>query len=200
MATASKQIKQAFSEPRPHQWTREEYYKMGEAGFFREKRVELIEGEVMEMSPIYSLHATAVTIIDEVIRRFFAKGWVVRTQNPLSLGVNSDPQPDIAIVAGKARDFKEAHPTTAALVIEIADTTLPYDRKVKGSLYAKSEIADYWIVNLQKRQVEVYRRPMIDASAKFGYSYADKKIFTEEEFVSPLAKPKTKIAVADLLP
>jgi Uma2 family endonuclease len=191
---------QPLIEPKPHLWTREEYYKMGEMGLFNGHRVELIEGEVIEMSPIYSPHATAVTLIDEVIRELFGKGWVVRVQNPLSLGINSDPEPDVAIVAGKARDFKDAHPATAALVIEVADSSLNYDRKHKGSLYAKAGLADYWIVNLVNKQVEVYRRPIPDAEAEFGFSYADKFIFKPGDKVKPLAKPKAVIAINDLMP
>jgi len=200
MATVEKAQKQALLEPKPYQWSRGEYYKLGELGLFNEKRVELIEGEVIEMSPIYSPHMTSVTLAIDALRDAFGKGWVLRVQGPLSLGINSDPEPDLAVVAGKARDFKDSHPTTAALVIEVADSTLAYDRNVKASLYAKSGIADYWIVNLKKRQVEVHRRPIIDVTAKYGYSYADKMIFTEQDSVAPLAKPKTKIAVADLLP
>jgi Uma2 family endonuclease len=173
---------------------------MGEIGFFEDKRVELIEGEVIEMSPIYSPHATSVTLAGEVLREIFGKGWVVREEKPLSLGVNSDPEPDIALVAGKARDFKDAHPTTAALVIEVADSSLSYDRSRKVSLYAKAGIPDYWILNLQDRQIEVHRRSIADATAEFGFSYGDKMIFKEGDSVRPLAKPKVSIAVADLLP
>lgn len=176
------------------------YYKMGELGFFDDKRVELIEGRVFEMSPIYSPHATSVTLAGEVLREIFGRGWIVREEKPLSLDANSDPEPDIALVAGKARDFKDAHPTTAALVIEAADSSLSYDRNHKASLYAKAGIADYWIVNLQDRQIEVHRRPIADANAEFGFSYGDKMIFKEGDSVKPLAKPKVSIAVADLLP
>ncbi|MGE0128509.1 MAG: Uma2 family endonuclease [Blastocatellales bacterium] len=200
MATAQRHI---IPEPRPYQpyqWTREEYYKMGELGFFNDKRVELIEGRVIEMSPIYSPHMTSVTLADDVLRAVFGKGWVVRIQGPLSLGVNSDPEPDVAVVAGKARDFKDAHPTTAALVIEVADSSLPYDRNHKASLYAKAGIPDYWILNLPDRQIEVHRRQIADATAEFGFSYGDKMIFKEGDSVKPLAKPKASIAVADLLP
>ncbi|MGH9832619.1 MAG: Uma2 family endonuclease, partial [Blastocatellia bacterium] len=86
------------------------------------------------------------------------------------------------------------------LVVEIADGSLDFDRGEKASLYAKAGIADYWIVNLQDRQVEVYRRPMVDANARFGFNYADKMIFKEDDPVKPLAKPKASIVVADLLP
>ncbi len=187
-------------EPRVHKWTREEYYKMGDMGMFEGKRVELIEGQVIEMSPIYELHATAVSVADDLLREAFGKGWAIRIQNPLSLGEASDPQPDVAVVAGKNRDFKEQHPTTAALVIEVADCSLSYDRNYKASLYAKAGIADYWIVNLPERQLEVHRQPRADAASEFGFSYAEKQICKEGESVAPLAKPEAVIAVADLLP
>jgi Uma2 family endonuclease len=197
MSTPQTQI---ITEPKPHRWTREEYYKMGEQGFFEGQRVELIEGEVIEMSPVYAPHATSVTGSAEVLREVFGKGWVIREEKPLGLGINSDPEPDVAVVAGKLGDFKDAHPATAALVIEVADSSLSYDRTYKASLYAKAGITDYWIVNLQERQIEVHRRPIVDANARFGFSYADKMIFKEDDPVKPLAKPKASIAVADLLP
>lgn len=200
MATIGKAQKQVLLEPRPYRWSRDEYYKLSGLDLFRGKRVELIEGEVIEMSPIHSSQMTGVTLAIDSLREAFGKGWVIRVQGPLSLGINSDPEPDVAVVAGKARDFKDAHPTTAALVIEVADSSLAYDRTVKTSLYAKYCIPDCWIVNLNKRQVEVHRRPIIDATAKYGYSYADKMIFTEQDVVAPLAKPKAKLAVAELLP
>lgn len=197
MATAQAEI---ITGPKVHKWTREEYYRLGEQGFFQDRRVELIEGEVIEMSPVYAPHATSVTGTAEVLRAVFGKGWLVREEKPLSLGINSDPEPDVVVVAGKLGDFKDAHPTTAALVIEVADSSLSYDRTHKASLYAKSGITDYWIVNLQERQIEVHRRPIVDANARFGFSYADKMIFKEGDSVKPLAKPKASIAVADLLP
>lgn len=197
MVTAQRYV---TPESKPYRWTREEYYKMGEIGLFDDKRVELIEGEVIEMSPVYSSHATSVTLTGEILREIFGKGWVVREEKLLSLGANSDPEPDIALVAGKIRDFEKAHPSTAALVIEVSDSSLSYDRTRKASLYAKAGIPDYWVLNLFDRQLEVHRRPIADSSAEFGFSYGDKMIFKEGDSVRPLAKPKASIAVADLLP
>jgi Uma2 family endonuclease len=197
MVTAQRHI---ILESKPYRWTREEYYRMGQIGLFEGKRVELIEGEVIDMSPIYSPHATSVTLAGEVLREIFGKGWVVREEKPLSLGVDSDPEPDIALVEGKARDFKDAHPTTAALIIEVADSSLSYDRNRKGSLYAKAGIPDYWILNLQDRQIEVHHRPIEDEASEFGFIYGDKMIFKENDSVKPLARPNALIAVAELLP
>ena len=197
MATPQKYLR---ADPKPYRWTREQYYKLGEVGILADKNVELIEGKVIEMSPIYSPHATMVTIVQELMSEIFGKGWVVRIQQPLSLGTDSDPQPDIAVITGKARDFMDAHPTSAALVIEVAVSSLSYDRKQKASLYAKAGIKDYWIVNVEDEQLEVYRRPIADANGEYGFSYAQTLIFKKGDVVKPLAKSKVVIAVADLLP
>ncbi|MFN0121969.1 MAG: Uma2 family endonuclease [Blastocatellia bacterium] len=186
--------------PRPHRWTREEYYKMAEAGFFEGKRVELIFGEVIEMSPMGRPHVMAVKFGARTLEKAFGKGWFVQTQAPLDLGLESDPEPDIAVIAGDDRDYLDTHPDTAALVVEVAESTLKADRKVKGSLYAGAGIEDYWVVNLNKRQLEVYRRPIVDKSAPSGFIYGNMQILNEEDSVSPLAKPKAVIRVADLLP
>jgi Uma2 family endonuclease len=197
MATTENEV---FKQPRIHRWTHEEFYKMADMGFFEDERVELIEGQVVEMSPIYEPHATAVTLADDVLREVFGKGWVIRVQNPLSFGADSAPQPDLAVIQGKARDFKDAHPSTSALIIEIADSSLFYDRNTKASLYAKAGISDYWIINLQERQIEIYRQPVADIDADYGFSYAEISIFKEGGSVSPIAKPDAVIEVRDLLP
>jgi Uma2 family endonuclease len=197
MATPQKYLN---ADPKPYRWTREDYYKLGEVGILTNKNVELIEGEVIEMSPIYSPHMTGVTLADDVMREIFGKGWVVRVQGPLSLGTDSDPQPDVAVVAGKTRDFRNAHPSTAALVIEVAVSSLDYDRKQKSSIYAKAGIKDYWIVNVQDEQLEVYRRPIADGNGEYGFIYAQVLILKKGDVVKPLAKPKAIITVADLLP
>ena len=197
MATPQKYLS---ADPKPYRWTREQYYKLGEVGILPDTNVELIEGEVIQMSPIYSPHATSVTLADDVVRDVFGKGWVVRVQLPLSLGTNSDPQPDVAVIAGKVRDFKDAHPSTAALVIEVAVSSLDYDRKQKASLYAKAGIKDYWIINVEGEQLEVHRRPIADTKGEYGFIYAQTLIFKKGDVVKPLAKSKVVIAVADLLP
>ena len=197
MATPQKYLN---ADPKPYRWTREDYYKLGEMGILTNKNVELIEGEVIEMSPIYSPHMTGVTLADDVMREVFGKGWVVRAQGPLSLGTDSDPQPDVAVVTGKTRDFRNAHPSTAALVIEVTVSSLDYDRKQKSSIYAKAGIKDYWIVNVQDEQLEVYRRPIADGNGEYGFIYAQALILKKGDVVKPLAKPKATITVADLLP
>lgn len=185
-------------EPKIVRWTRDEYYLMAELGFFENKRVELIKGEIIEMSPMKSAHATAVRLVLAALLEIFAKGYIVDSQLPMNFGKTDEPEPDIAVVEGGIRDFTASHPKTAALLIEVSDTTLNYDRTKKASLYAQNKIADYWILNLKNRCLEVYRRPIRDK--KLGFVYTEIQIITEGETISPLAAPEAKIEIADLLP
>ncbi|MBI3649444.1 MAG: Uma2 family endonuclease [Acidobacteria bacterium] len=186
-------------EPREFLVNASQYYQMAELGLFEGKRVELIEGRIIEMSPAGSKHATAVMLAQDASQRAFGKHYYVRAQCPLDLGQASVPQPDIAVVKGHVRDFTKAHPTSALLVIEVADTTLKYDRRQKASLYARAGIQEYWIINLIGKRVEIYRKPVENPAFPFGFYYAESKILTGFDSIKPLAA-KSEIAVADLLP
>jgi Uma2 family endonuclease len=190
-----------IAEPRVLRWTRDEYYRLAEAGVFEGRRVELIRGEIFEMSPQKSEHAAVVTHIDGVFRALFEpSGFCVRIQCPLALGADSDPELDVAVVSGKPLDYRHAHPRTAALVLEVADTTLASDRGRKASLYASAGLADYWILNLIDRQLEVRRDPIPDTEQRYGFGYATAAVFTGGDVVSLLTVPGITVAVADLLP
>jgi Uma2 family endonuclease len=167
---------------------------MVEAGILGpDDRVELLEGEILELSPEKSRHAAAVDLAAEVLRRAFGPGHTIRVQHPLALGDASEPELDVAIVTGSPRDYAEAHPTTAVLVVEVSDTSLEYDRRRKAALYARSGIAEYWVVNLVDRCLEVHR----DAVAS-GYRGA--VALDAGATVAPVAAPAFHVAVADLLP
>ena len=181
-----------------HLWTRENYYQMAELGFFHGKRVELIEGAIIEMSPMKSLHATALSLLIEVLGLSFSERFIIRSQLPMSFSQATEPEPDAAVVKGTIRDYTAAHPKTAELIIEVSDSTLRYDRTKKATLYAKNKIQEYWILNVKNRSLEVYRRPIRDK--KLGFIYTEIQILTEKDSVVPLAKPDTKIKVADILP
>ncbi len=186
--------------PRVHQWTREEYYRLDELGLFEQRGVELIEGVILDVSPMRPERAAAIGLVKDTLRTVFGQGWVLRTQLPLSLADKSEPQPDVAIVQGTTKDYRKAHPTTAVLVVEVSDTTLEYDRTVKASLYARADVPDYWILNLRQRQLEVRRAPQPDPLEPMGFGYATKFTLGEGDTVNPLARPEATIAVADLLP
>ena len=184
---------------RTRRWTKEEYYRLGELGFFQGQRVELIEGRLMVHSPQKSLHAEVVDAVDDVFRRLFGPGYLVRCQLPLDLGQNLEPEPDVAVVVGGRGQYRNAHPTSAVLIVEVSDTTLSYDRQRKGGLYARSGVADYWIVNLVDQQVEVYQNPQPNAAAPHGFHYASRTDLRPPATVIPLALPQAVVAVADLL-
>ena len=112
----------------------------------------------------------------------------------------SAPEPDLAVVRGALADFRHAHPARPALVIEVAESSLQFDRVTKGSLYARAGIADYWIVNLIDRVVEIYRDPAPDLTAPFGWRYAFVGRFRSGDSMTPLDVPATPLAVAALLP
>jgi Uma2 family endonuclease len=187
-------------EPRVHRWTRSEYYKMAEVGLFDGKHVELLEGQVIEMSPMGSRHRTAVILAGDALRQVFRQGYFVSTQCPLDFSEITEPEPDVAVIAGQVRDYAEAHPTTAVLIVEVADTSLTYDRTTKASLYAKAGMVEYWILNLVDRQLEVHRTPVADATQPYGFGYAAITIRMATEVVTPLTMPQAAIAVAEVLP
>jgi Uma2 family endonuclease len=182
-------------------WTRAEYERMIACGILGEdEHVQLIAGEIVMMAPQNSPHFTAITLSAHALQAAIPSGYYVRSQGPLALGLDSEPEPDIAVVAGAPRDYRDQHPSTARLIVEISDTTLAFDRQQKGSLYARAGIQDYWILNLSQRTLEVHRSPVADPSAPYGHSYSARRRVSETETVTPLAFPDVSIAVADLLP
>jgi Uma2 family endonuclease len=184
--------------PRPWKWTREQYYKLGELGFFHGKRVELLFGEIVEMSPIGWLHRVACRKTAEALERAFAGvGWVDRSE-PLDLG-NSDPQPDVAVIAGRFEDYT-THPTSALLIVEVADTTLAQDTTTKAELYATAGIADYWVLDLTKRVLLVFRDPVPLPAGLGATAYRTQLTLNPTDRVSPLAASASSILVSDLLP
>jgi len=189
-----------LSPPRPIRWTRDEYVRLAELGAFDGRRVERIRGEVIEMAPQDSPHATSAGLVDDALRRVFRHGHTVRAQQPLALGADSDPEPDVAVVAGTRRDFAPSHPTSALLVVEVADSSLAYDRDTKDGLYAEAGIEEYWIVNLVDGVLEVRRRPQAVAESPGRFRCADRRVLRPGDAIAPLAAPDAAVQVADLLP
>jgi Uma2 family endonuclease len=162
-------------------WTKAEYYRMGELGFFRGQRVELLEGRIVVLSPQNAPHFDAVETVAATLRRYFTAGFMVRMQGPLDLGQTTEPEPDVCVVTGKQGDYRQSHPTSALLVVEVSDTSLS-------------------IVNLVGRQLEVYRAPIADPRRRSGHRYSLRADLLPTATVSPLALPQAVIPIADLLP
>ena len=171
---------------------------MADIGLFNDKRVELVGGEIIEMAAQKDLHVIGVELTSKAVSAAFEMGFWARTQAPLNLGPIDDPEPDIAVVIGSARDYiGSKNRVNALLVIEVSDTTLRYDRIKKGRRYARAGITDYWIVNLVASQLEVYRDPKYDG---LRHGFASTAILHRGEAIAPLATPNSPIRVDELLP
>lgn len=177
------------------------YDQLINLGWFRDQRVELLNGRIIRMAPQSEPHSVAILLAERAPRVPFGSGYYVRTQMPLHLGKYSKPEPDVAVIAGDMRDaVRTGTPTAAALVIEVSDTTLRKDRGIKASLYARFGITDYWIVNLVDQQVEVHRNPIRDAALRERFRYAQLEVKGVTDSIAPLAIPQAQVKVADLLP
>ncbi|MFL6253437.1 MAG: Uma2 family endonuclease [Pyrinomonadaceae bacterium] len=145
-----------------YSFTAEEFQRMGVAGIFRQgARLELIEGEIIEMSPIGSLHAACVNFLSMLLNRLFGESHIIATQNPIRLSDFSEPQPDISLLRRRGDYYRGKLPTPAdvLLVIEVADTTVVKDKTIKIPLYARAGIAEAWLVNIPEERVEIYSDP-----------------------------------------
>lgn len=139
-----------------------EYYQMAQAGIFSEDdRVELLEGEIFEMSPISSRHAGCVKRLNDLLVRKLSGRFVIGVQDPIRLSEYSEPQPDITILKFRADFYSAEHPKPedVLLLIEVCETSSEFDRRVKLPLYAKSGIPEVWLIDLTQGQIEVYRAP-----------------------------------------
>jgi Uma2 family endonuclease len=181
-------------------WKRVEYERLVDLGVFEGDPIELIGGQLIVAEPKGSPHATAVGMANDALRAILPPGWIVRVQDPLALDDESAPEPDIALVRGRRADYRHAHPAHPALAIEVAQSSLSFDRQQKGSLYARAGVQDYWIVNLVDGVLEVYRDAAPDASAPYGWRYRSIQTLSPSAVVTPLALPSSPIAVGALLP
>jgi len=184
----------------PKRWRRVEYQRLVDVGAFDREPLELIGGQLIVAEPKGSQHAAAVDMAYVALLSAIPAGWTVRGQNPLALDDESAPEPDLAVVRGSPADFRDAHPTRPALVIEVAESSLQFDRITKSSLYARAGIADYWIVNLIDRVVETYRDPAADLTAPYGWRYTSLERARPPAAPTPLGVPGLPIPVASLLP
>ncbi|AFY57117.1 hypothetical protein Riv7116_4701 [Rivularia sp. PCC 7116] len=156
----------------PKRFTIDEYHQLISLGFLTEgDRIELIRGELIQMAAKGTFHSVCSSILCRQLDRLLGDKAVIRGQDPITLLDNSEPEPDVVIARGKDEDYLAHHPYVEdiLLVIEISDTTLDYDQTTKLELYVEAGITNYWIVNLQARQLECYSQPYQDAQGEFNY-------------------------------
>lgn len=177
-------------------WTVEEYHQIAAAGIFHpEERVELIAGKIIRMIAKGTAHSSAVGRIYKLLENCLGQQVWIRTEQPVVLDDFSEPEPDVALVRIDPLDYADHHPTPSEvyLIIEVADSSLKYDRETKGKAYAKSGIADYWVLDVNERQLHVFREPTQEG-------YQSEVIFSQEASVSPLQFSEDAIALQDMLP
>lgn len=175
-------------------FTVDEYYRMGAAGILKpEDRVELIEGEIVQMSPIGSRHAGMVAFMTRLFVHAVGDRAIVQVQNPVRIGDHSEPEPDLMLLKPRSDFYTSAHPrpSDVFLLIEVADTSAESDREVKVPLYARAGIGEFWLVSLDQKQIEVYRDPQGDA-------YASTRIHSLGSSVSPQAFQDIRVSIDDL--
>lgn len=174
-------------------WNVEQYEKMAQLGWFEDRKVQLVSGRIYEMSPMSNPHWWGVARTLRRLQRVLSEEYLVVSQLPLTLGEQSQPEPDIAVIAVDADNHPGEKPQTAVLVVEISDTTLRLDQTKKSLDYAQAGIPEYWILNLKARQLEVRGEPNVKG-------YSSTQTLKETDEVSPSSAPDAKIKVADLLP
>jgi Uma2 family endonuclease len=177
-----------------------EFNRMGDMGWFEGQRACLLDGVILEQGPMDPPHANALGLVLFALQTAFGSGWWTRVQSPLHIDEHNDPLPDLATVPGGPRDYSGRHPTTAALVVEVSDTTLATDITDKAERYATAGVADYWVLDLNGSRLLVFRDPVALPAGLGATAYRTQLTFGQTDLVAPLAAPSASILVADLLP
>ncbi|MGI8602654.1 MAG: Uma2 family endonuclease [Verrucomicrobiales bacterium] len=178
-----------------HRFTVDEYYRMAETGVIRpDARVELLDGQIRDMMPIGSFHAS---VVDQLADLFFRAGgdrWLIRVQSALRLDKFSEPQPDLMLLKRKDDFYRKGHPrpSDVFLLIEVADSSVIYDREEKLPAYARGGLNEVWIVNIPQKQVEVYREPHF-------LGYEQTTFYGVGDSISPQTFSDISIKVGDLV-
>ena len=181
--------------PARRRFTVDEYYRMAAAGILHEDdRVELLEGEIVQMAPIGSRHAGCVITLDGWFNGLLGGRALVSVQNPVRLSQHLEPQPDLMLLRPRVDNYRRGHPTAedVLLLIEVADATPAYDRGTKLPLYARAGITEVWIVDLDRERVEVYREPV-------GGRYQRGTVHERRSVIAPAAFPDIAITCDQIL-
>src|SRR5262249_4774247 len=159
------------------------------------ERLELIDGLLVVREPQGTRHATAIRCVLAALRGVLGDAWQIDSQLPIALDLDSEPEPDVAVVPGDARTYRDAHPSRAVLIVQVAEASYRIDHEYKASLYARAGIADYWIIDLVREALEVHRDPEISAGALYGWRYRSVVTLRPPATVAPLLVPDAPIPV-----
>jgi len=180
--------------PHVKKWTKEEYLDLVERGAFRHQRVYLFRGDIIEMAPQGHPHAFAIRRLDRYLHETFKEPHEIGIQLPFITPGRSVPEPDAA-VCNAADAAHKPHPSHAELIVEVSYSSLDEDRALAAE-YAAAQVPEYWILDVDNRRVEVYRNPIADATATFGYSYHDVLVLKVGDGIAPANRPEAQIPVA----
>lgn len=186
--------------PQPWRWTIEQYRELGKLPFLEGVRTMLIDGEIYTMVMPEPPHDTALSLTMEYLRAAFPTGHYVRCQMGFDIGTRTDPGPDLAVVPGSIRDYTTRTPTTAVLIVEVAESSLFTDTTTKAEWYATAGVPDYWAIDLENRLLLVFRDPVPLPAGLGATAYRTHLAFGPGDSVAPLAAPAAAVRVADLLP
>lgn len=199
MTRVSTEREPAVTGPRPHAWTFDEYVQLRERGVLGDRRTELIDGEILDMSAQRNDHLIAVSHVARLLMAVFPPPRLVGVQSTHKVDDRSAPEPDVFVLPQAPEPGGYDQPTPL-LIVEVSDSTLQQDRGRKAHLYALRGVADYWVVNLRDRCVEVYREPGEDASSPFGWRYGNVRVVREGDSIAPLAAAGADLRVSEMLP
>ena len=186
---------------RTRRWTRLEYERLIECGVLQEdERVELLDGLLVVREPQGSRHNTGIRCVTAALRSALGDAWQIDSQLAIALDDDSEPEPDIAVVPGDARSYRDAHPSHPVLIVEVAESSYRIDHTYKAGLYARAGVPEYWIVDVARSSLEVHRSPEAASEAVHGWRYAIVETLRPPAAVTPLIAPAVTIRVADLLP
>jgi Uma2 family endonuclease len=185
---------------RPFRWTLKEYRELDKIGFFHDRRTMLLDGEIILMANPSDSHDMALGKLDDWVRTVFTSGYHVRNQMGFDVGEDTDPSPDLVIAVGARADHPAGKPRSAALLVEVADSSLFLDTTTKAEKYATAGVPDYWVIDLEHRLLLVFRDPVALPAGLGATAYRTRLTLTDADTISPLAAPTATVRVADLLP
>lgn len=177
-------------------WTRQEYERLAELGIFGpDERLELIDGQIVRKMTNNPPHVLVHGLMEDWLRSISGPDHHVRSQSPVALSELSEPEPDLAVTRGNRWTYGDGHPGPGdiELIVEVSDSSLDRDRRVKAPLYARAGVKEVWIADVPARKLEVYREP-----AASGYGVA--LVLSEHDSASPLFRPEASVVISELLP
>lgn len=186
--------------PTIYRWSIDAYRQLGRTGLFADMRTLLVDGEILAMSLPDPPHNLSLGLVEDWLRATFATGYHVRNQMAFDVGTENDPGPDLAVVVGSRRDYADRQATTAILVVEIADSSLFLDTTRKAELYATAGVPEYWVIDLEHRQLHIFRDPAPLPAGLGATAYRTRTTFSPTDSVSSLAQPSATIRVLEMLP